>query len=169
MTQCRRSGKRVNGEVKVVDSNKLNSWLTLAANVGVLLGLILLVVEIQQNTAASRAETSQAIIDSSRNFLVQIAMDEEFARIRDIRQSGETELSDMDAIRFSAYSRGNWLYFQNVWIQWTLGVVDDRIWRTMNAIICDIQREPGNLAEWANHRDVLDFEFVGIVDSCELG
>ena len=70
-----------------MESTKLNSWLTLAANIGVILGLLLLVVEIRQNTAASRAQTAQAIIDSSRNFLVGIAMDENFARLRESGQS----------------------------------------------------------------------------------
>jgi hypothetical protein len=149
-----------------VDSSKLNSWLTLAANIGVLVGLLLLVVEIRQNTAASQAQTAQAIIDSSRNFLVGIAMDEDFARIREAGQSDISSLSDSDAYRFAAYSRGNWLYFQNVWIQWTLGVVDDRIWWTIKEIICEIQSQPGNLEEWAQHRGVLNQEFVEIVDSC---
>jgi len=149
-----------------VDSSKLNSWLTLVANIGVLLGLLLLVVEIRHNTAASQAQTAQAIIDSSRNFLVGIAMNESFARIRESGESDITNLSDSDAYRFGAYSRGNWLYFQNVWIQWTLGVVDDRIWWTMKEIICEIQSQPGNLEEWEQHRGVMNEEFAKIVDSC---
>jgi hypothetical protein len=149
-----------------VHSDRVNKWLTLGANIGVLLGLLLLVVEIRQNTAASRAQTAQAIIDSSRNFLVGIAMDDDFARIRQTGESDIAGLSDSDAYRFTAYSRGNWLYFQNVWIQWTLGVVDERIWWTLKEIICEIQSEPGNLEEWEKHRGVMDDEFVRIVDSC---
>lgn len=149
-----------------MDSSKLNSWVTLAANIGVLLGLLLLVVEIRQNTAASRAQTAQAIIDSSRNFLVGIAMDEDFAHIREVGESNLADLSELDASRFSANSRGNWAYFQNVWIQWTLGVVDDRIWWTISQIICEIQSRPGNLEEWEKHRGVMDPEFARIVDSC---
>ena len=149
-----------------MNDNNINKWLTLGANIGVILGLLLLVVEIRQNTTASRAQTAQAIIDSSRNFLVGIAMDDDFARIRQAGQSDIASLSDSDAYRFTAYSRGNWLYFQNVWIQWTLGVVDDRIWWTFKEIICEIQSRPGNLEEWEKHRGVMDEEFVRIVDSC---
>lgn len=149
-----------------MDSSKLNSWLTLAANIGVLLGLLLLVVEIRQNTAASKAQTAQAIIDSSRDFLVEIAMDEEFALLRETGHLDTEELSEVDAIRFTAYSRGNWLYFQNVWVQWTLGVVDDRIWTTMRKIICEMQSKPGYLKEWEKHRVVMDEGFAEIVDSC---
>lgn len=149
-----------------MESTKLNSWLTLAANIGVILGLLLLVVEIRQNTAASKAQTAQAIIDSSRDFLLEIAMDEEFALLRTTGHSNIEDLSDLDAIRFTAYSRGNWLYFQNVWVQWTLGVVDDRIWSTMHKIICDIQSDDGNVDEWNKHRMVMDEEFAVIVDSC---
>jgi hypothetical protein len=150
----------------MMNSTKLNSWLTLGANIGVIIGLILLVVEIRQNTSASQAQAAQAIIDSSRNFLVGIAMDEEFARLRAAAESSFSSLSESDAYRFTAYTRGNWLYFQNVWIQWDLGVVDDRIWWTVKEIICEIQSRPGNLKEWEKHRAVMDADFAKIVDSC---
>jgi len=39
-----------------VDGNKINRWLTLAANVGVLAGLVLVSLQIRQNTAITRAQ-----------------------------------------------------------------------------------------------------------------
>ncbi len=39
-----------------MDTDKLNRWLTLTANVGVLVGLILLLFEIGQNTDLMRAQ-----------------------------------------------------------------------------------------------------------------
>lgn len=42
-----------------MDSNRLNQWLTLGANIGVLVGLIILIVEIGQNTEMMRAQMSQ--------------------------------------------------------------------------------------------------------------
>lgn len=39
-----------------MDTNKLNRWLTLAANLGVLAGLIVLIVEIRQSSAIAEAQ-----------------------------------------------------------------------------------------------------------------
>jgi hypothetical protein len=42
-----------------MDSDRLNRWLTLGANLGVLIGLVVLIVEIGQNTEMMRAQMSQ--------------------------------------------------------------------------------------------------------------
>ena len=39
-----------------MDTDKFNRWLTLTANLGILIGLVLLIVEIQQNTDLMRAQ-----------------------------------------------------------------------------------------------------------------
>ena len=45
--------------------DRLNHWLTLGANIGVLAGIIFLALEIQQNTAATHSSTVQSITDNS--------------------------------------------------------------------------------------------------------
>lgn len=49
-----------------MDTNKLNKWLTLAANFGVIAGILFLVLELRQNSelmrAQSRTEMSQDVI-----------------------------------------------------------------------------------------------------------
>ena len=47
-----------------MDSDRLNRWLTLIANVGVLVGLLLLVFEIRQNTDVMQAQMAQARADN---------------------------------------------------------------------------------------------------------
>ena len=42
-----------------MDSDRLNRWITLAANIGVLVGLIVLIIEIGQNTEVMRAQMAQ--------------------------------------------------------------------------------------------------------------
>jgi hypothetical protein len=39
-----------------MDSDRINRWLTLGANVGVLVGIILLVLELNQNSVLMRAQ-----------------------------------------------------------------------------------------------------------------
>ena len=49
-------------------TERLNQWLTLAANLGVLLGLIVLIIEVRQNAALTRAAMDQ----QKNDFLAQI-------------------------------------------------------------------------------------------------
>ena len=47
-----------------MDSDRVNRWLTLVANFGVLIGLLLLVFEIRQNTDMMKAQMAQARVDN---------------------------------------------------------------------------------------------------------
>jgi hypothetical protein len=55
--------------------NNLNTWLSLTANVGVLLGIIFLAVEIQQNTNMMQAQTSESITDKQLNWYLETGTD----------------------------------------------------------------------------------------------
>ena len=82
---------------------ELNTWLALATNVAVVLGIVFLVIEIQQNTVAIRGQSSLAINDSLAHLNEAIYSDPDFARIWD---SGRQSLSNLDSIerqRFTAY------------------------------------------------------------------
>jgi len=43
-----------------VDSDRINRWLTLIANIGVLIGIFLLIVEIDQNNGLMQAQIEQS-------------------------------------------------------------------------------------------------------------
>ena len=43
-----------------MDTNKINRWLTLTANLGVLVGIVFLAIEIRQNTASNQSAAYQA-------------------------------------------------------------------------------------------------------------
>ncbi len=58
-----------------MDNDRLNRWLTLGANLAVLVGLVALVVEIRTNTAAVQAASVQEAVNSSREYLLNIALD----------------------------------------------------------------------------------------------
>ena len=47
-----------------MDTNRLNQWLTLGANVGVLVGIILILIELDQNSDLMRAQIAQTRADN---------------------------------------------------------------------------------------------------------
>ncbi len=82
---------------------KLNIGLTLATNVAVVLGIVFLVVEVQQNTAAIRSQSSIAINDSLAHLNQALYADPGFT---DIWIRGRQSLDSLDPIereRFTAY------------------------------------------------------------------
>lgn len=82
--------------------DRLNRWLTLAANIGVLAGLIMLIVEVRQNAALSRATMEQQKNDVLADIEFYIAKPEiSEVWIKSIRQPEELtepELRTMDGI-----------------------------------------------------------------------
>jgi len=111
-----------------MDTDRLNRWLALGANVAVLAGLVALVLEIRTNTAAIHATSVQEITSGTREALLTVASNKELSRIVRIGQVDRSALDEDEAHRFSLFSRQRWLFFQGIWMQRRLGVLDDQVW-----------------------------------------
>ena len=61
--------------------SELNDWLTLAANLGVLAGLFILIFELNQNTQVSKATAYQDLISQISEINFAMASDNEIAGI----------------------------------------------------------------------------------------
>jgi len=64
-----------------VDTDRLNRWITLGANIGVLAGIIFLGLEIRQNTLVAKIESANTLEQNLRGVTLSIWSDPEFARI----------------------------------------------------------------------------------------
>ena len=149
-----------------MDTDRLNRWIALGANLAVLVGVIALVVELSTNTAAIQAASVQESENSSREYLLNIALDEDLSRIRQTGGVNYAELSESEAFRFRLQSRGNWLFYQNTWIQRELGVLDERAWDSRIKIMCSMLAQPGWRMDWANHKSILNPKFVELIEEC---
>ena len=69
-----------------------------------LAGLIALVVELRTNTAAIQAASVQESVNSSREYLLDIALDEDLSRIRQTGGANYDDLSESEAFRFRLQS-----------------------------------------------------------------
>ena len=150
-----------------MDTERLNRWLTLGANVAVLVGLFVLIQEIRTNTAAVHAASVQEITTGTRDALMTVAADSELSRIVRIGEIDRSALDEEEAYRFSIFSRQRWLFFQGIWTQRRLGVLDEQVWGAYERAMCNILTdEAGRQEEWSNHRGILDSEFVALVEDC---
>ncbi len=122
-----------------MDTDELNKWLTLGANVGVLIGLILLIVEIRQNTDMMRAEMSQARADNRVDAYYTQAFSEHWPRLMASRNDYSTRgewyasLSDEDYERARYFYLGVTNEMANTAYQCEQGFLDPTPCRSMRA------------------------------------
>ena len=144
-----------------MDVDKMNPWLTLVANVGVVGGLIFLGVEIQQNTNAVRASALQESTNVARQQLLTIASDPDISRISN---ADYEQLSDNEKLRRLAFARSFWLGMHNLFRQWEMGVLSDKDWTIWYGIICR-NRSRSDSEIWSRQSD-LSREFLDTVGNC---
>ena len=118
---------------------RLNSWIALGANVGVLVGLALLVVEINQNNVLVRAQIeqsrSQALVDWRR----QVAMDDGFSELMvkilaldpqaNIQEALESQFTPAERVRVIAYVSSDFFDFETLFGQYQRGLVSEDYWQ----------------------------------------
>ena len=82
--------------------DRLNRWLTLIANLGVVAGLIFLGYEIRQNTAQMRGEASYSITEGVNDINAAIHQNEELAEINHRGEYSFEELTPIEQDRLRA-------------------------------------------------------------------
>ena len=139
----------------------------IVAAAAVVISLIYVGLQVQDNTAAIRSSTMQAVADSSDLSLALQASDGETLQIKMTGDFNLSALDDLERGRYLSFYRGTWIRFQNIWAQQRLGVLDPTFWGTYSKIICSIYAPPGVQETWDFHAAVLDPEFVEFVESCD--
>ena len=144
-----------------LDTDKLNRWLTLGANVGVLAGILLLVIEVRQNQTLLELDQKLSIADSDsieverfRELVSLRVQDREVAQIWSDGMAGR-ELDPIDQQRFSGMCR------QNLWadtLMYSRSIALNRTERaqgTVYSVQRQIKENPGMLECWRAHSEGL--------------
>ena len=84
--------------------DKLNKWLTLVANLGLIAGLFFLTLQIKQNTSQMRTEASFSINQSLNNLNSAIYQDSTFAELYLRGCKSFSDLNEVERLRFIAYA-----------------------------------------------------------------
>ncbi len=105
--------------------DRLNALLTLAANLGVIGGIIFLGLEIQQNTRTMQAAAIQDSTNIARGQIMMFATDAETNRIAMVGNENPSNLNPEEQQRYSWINRSGWLGMQGLYRQWEMGVLPD--------------------------------------------
>jgi len=121
-----------------MNTDKINKWLTLVANVGVVIGLALLIFEIRQNSELVRAQVHQARSDAYVTTRQDLA-DSEFllpAFEKFVAAGGFTDVSALDALdpldaaRVYRYMQSRAGDYDNLYYQFRQGYLDEGYYHT---------------------------------------
>ena len=75
--------------------DKVNRWLTLGANIGVLIGIVLLVIELDQNREMIRAQTRNDISQQLASRLLTLASNSQLNNVTRRAAAGEELSADV--------------------------------------------------------------------------
>jgi hypothetical protein len=146
-------------------SDQLARWLNLTANIGVLIGIALVIVELDQNRDMMRAQTrhelSMGIVD-----LLQTPANN--AQLADVIYRGENglELTPEEELQFVMRTNALLRYWEDVHYQYRVGLYDDSEFEVQREAWREaFQRSQGMLDYWCRVRRLYSPAYAREVDA----
>jgi len=115
-----------------MNPERLNHWLALVANIGVLIGVIFLAVEMQQNTEAINAQSRQAIFSGSQEELFKFL---EYPGLTVLLASKDQDMNPEQKVQIDALLGSALRAREFAWRQYNAGILDQLSWDTELEVI----------------------------------
>ena len=147
---------------------KLNQWLTLAANFGVIAGLIFLGLEIQQNTISTRMAARENATQGHIDYLGYLLDDSVLARANE-KLSNNQPVDDLEDNQMRIFLQMRWRHYERVYYQYRNDLISDQEWAGFEAGIMRSFRDENDLWRmsgkvWVRDKERLSQQFVEYVD-----
>lgn len=142
-----------------MDSDRLNRWLTLGANLGVLVGIILLIVELNQNRDLMRAQTRNEIARATQDLLASWATSPELADIV-VRANSGKDLSPSEFYMVTVRNESMLRHIENLHYQNRQGLFDGSEFESSSVRLSQLLRgQPSLVRHWCVTRAAFSAEF----------
>jgi hypothetical protein len=112
--------------------NRLNQWLTLVANIGVIGGIVFLALEIQQNTLSSKMAARDSATQGHIDYLGYLLDNQTLAIAHSKLLLGEA-LNDVEGAQMHVFLQMRWRHYERVFYQWRNGLISDQEWTGLKA------------------------------------
>lgn len=148
-----------------MDADRTNKWLTLTANIGVIVSLLFLAYEINQSTKATIAAASQGLTDQSVVYF-DAQLDHEVISKAVYKQRQSNELSGYEVHQLDLLQRLNFRVFENAFLQYKRGFYEKREWERYRRIIAGHMADnPIAVQMWERTKGEWTEEFAAEVES----
>lgn len=146
-----------------MDSDRLNRWMTLAANIGVLIGVFLLIVELRQNTESSELQAAQSYVALSHELDFRIVDD---PSLIDLFLTPPDDRTPEDLARLDRWYFGSLRTWENGFFLHSRGVLDDDLWSGQEAFMADRLNNSDELRDYyRTNRNHFSEGFVEFLDA----
>lgn len=146
-------------------SQAITQWLGLAANVGGLVGLLLVVVQLQQNRELTRAQIRHELAAGIVDLLQVPAANAQLASVLRRAEQGDTLTSD-EAYQFRLRSNALLRYWEDVHYQYRQGLyAEEEFARQRQAWATSIRRSIGLVRYWCSVRPLYSPPFADELDA----
>lgn len=142
--------------------DSLNKWLTLAANIGVIAGIIFLGLELQQNNELLEAQTRYNHKETRANNMSAFSNNSELAEIIVKAGSGET-LTPKEQLQLESHWNGTFVSFEWEFYEASMGRMELPVEGYKLAFT-----RPGAMEQWNSIKGVLNQDFVSFIESSVL-
>lgn len=147
-----------------MDSHRLTRWLAIGANVAVVVGIALLIVELQQNRDMIRAQTRHELAMGIVDLLQTPAGNAQLADVLFRAQTGQP-LSPAELFQFHLRTNALFRYWEDVHYQYRVGLYDDTEFaRQLDAWKASMAHSPLGKAYWCQVRRLYSPEFMAEMD-----
>jgi hypothetical protein len=148
-----------------MNPEKLNNWLTLGANVGVLAGIVFLVYELQQNTVATQLDVASNFQNSFSEIEMLISGNPEFTDLLMKGRQGEN-LSSAEQLRLAVFYTNVLRQWQFVHFQYLANALDEEIWQGQKTYFNQVVRDDRGLFEhWQMSKEQYSPRFNELIRS----
>ena len=148
-----------------MDTDRLNRWLALGANLGVLVGLALLLVELDQNRDMMRAQTRHDIAAGIVDLLLVPASNQQLAELMYRAETGG-DLTPEERFQFQMRTNALLRYWEDVHYQYRVGLYDAvEFSKQKEAWKAALQRSKGMRVFWCDVRTLYSPEYMAEMDA----
>ena len=141
----------------------LNEWLSLAASLGVIAGIVFLGVEIQQNTAVTRSAAALDISNASGEFFMRVAENPDLAKVVIVANEDPGALSEVEKVQYMSRTGAVIMLMEGAYKQFQLGFLPEAGWKPYEELIKSFLSNPVSRNWWVNSSTVFSPEFETMV------
>jgi hypothetical protein len=145
---------------------RMNQWLTLLANLGVLIGVFVVAYELRQNTIAMEASSRQEFAAQDLAYLTT-ALDPSIVAVALKKIELGEPLNELELSQVKNRQHMNFRIFENAFYQYKKGTLEPQEWnryiQIMDYLFCD-DRAQRVEQMWEQFRSGFVADFASVVD-----
>ena len=147
-----------------MNTERLNTWLSFTANIGVILGLIFLAVELNQNSDLMRVQISQSRADAAMVANEHVFNSDYLPQILVKARAGE-ELSAEETVRYRDWFRATNRNQDNVLHQYSEGMLGGNSPRSVRDFVANVVASSKRArVEWEIQKTSYTDEYIALVE-----